>query len=178
MVMNLKIIIIWALWVTVWEKNWEQTAAPFKQGDAVICCAIWKGTPDAFVMLNISLCQPFLSEKEISLQTSDIKASGIWIHSNYQSGHPAVSYKLADLASDININWINVNTCFVPRIQIVWCCPPAQLRRTEIESHGFCPGDWEAVGGLRKRLLYLFSTERDIKQSSMCTAAAHQLVVF
>lgn len=175
--MNLKIIIIWALWVTVWEKNWEQTAAPFKQGDAVICCAIWKGTPDAFVMLNISLCQPFLSEKEISLQTSDIKASGIWIHSNYQSGHPAVSYKLADLASDININWINVNTCFVPRIQIVWCCLPAQLRRTEIESHGFCPGDWEAVGGLRKRLLYLFSTERDIKRPSMCTAAAHQLVV-
>lgn len=55
-------------------------------------------------MLNISLCQPFLSEKEISLQTSDIKASGIWIHSNYQPGHPAVSYKLADLASGININ--------------------------------------------------------------------------
>lgn len=39
------------------------------------------------------LCQSLLSKKENAPQTSDIKASGIWIHSNYQAGHPAVSYK-------------------------------------------------------------------------------------
>jgi len=49
----------------------------FKLANAANSDSILKGTIDVLIMLNISPCQPFLSEKEISLQTSDIKASGI-----------------------------------------------------------------------------------------------------
>lgn len=155
--MNLKMVMNWGLGVT--QKEVENILQPFSSWATLFVILFKKKSPMYF------LCQPSLSEKENSPQSSDIKTSGIWIHSNYQSGHSAVSYKWADLASDININWINVNTQAVSGIQIVWCCPPATLSRAEAE-HSSCPGHREAVAGLST---WLLQHKLGIKGLSVCS---------
>lgn len=69
------------------QKEVENILQPFSSWATLFVILFKKKSPMYF------LCQPSLSEKENSPQSSDIKTSGIWIHSNYQSGHSAVSYK-------------------------------------------------------------------------------------